>query len=218
MKKFITGAVALVLAFNVLGTSVFAQVASPKEVINPGTGTRSKARPVYTGARVINAQVTAVGPGSLTVSKDGQSYTVNVTDATKIVRHYWGKSTLSEISVKDNVNVYGTWTEPSKTAINARLIRDLSIMKKHGVFFGTIISKDSASFVLQSVKRGNQAVSTGPNTKFTNRKQQAISYSDIQVGNKVRVTGMWDKNLNTVTEVTWVKDFSLPAKTPPPLK
>lgn len=63
-----------------------------------------------------------------------------------------------------------------------------------------------------SEKRGDQTVTVSASTKFVNRKEDAITQEDVAVGHKVRVKGLWDKDANTVTEVTHVKDFNLPLK------
>lgn len=163
-------------------------------------------------ANIINGQVTATNGATLTVSKDGKTYTVNTNSKTRLIRHYWGKSYLSDISVNDKINVWGTWTDDTKTAINARLIRDLSITKRFGVFIGTIITKNSDNFVISTINKGTQTVYIISSTKFVNRKEQSIAFSDLSIGDRVRVKGMWDKTTNKITEVSHVKDFSLPIK------
>lgn len=167
-------------------------------------------------AYLLGAEVTAVSDSSLSVSKDGKTYTVNAGEDTKVRRHYFGKSSLTEFSVGNKVNVRGVWADDSQTTIAAHMIRNLSIMKKHGTFFGTVKSTSTNSFVLTSRHRGVQTVTTDTNTKFVNRRQQTITIVDILVGHKVRVKGLWDMSQKTVTQVTQVKDFSIPAQTTTP--
>jgi sRNA-binding protein len=159
------------------------------------------------------ATVSGVSSSSFTVTKDGKTYTINTSDKTQFRRHFWGKSSLSELSTGDKVNVWGKWTDDAQTTLDARLVRNLSVMKRRGVFMGQIKSLGSGSFVLQSINRGDQTVSYGSSTKLVNRKEATIAASDLKVGDKVKVKGMWDKANNTITEVSQVKDFSLPAKT-----
>lgn len=170
-------------------------------------------------ARIADGTVTGKSSSSLTVSKNGKTYTVNVDANTMYRRHFWGKSSFAEISVNDHVNVWGKFTDDANTVILARLIRDTSIAKRFGVFFGQITSINGSNFVMQAVVRGTQTVTVDSNTKFKNRKEQTIALGDLQVGHKVRVRGMWDKTNNTITQVTEVKDFSLPpqgSSTPTP--
>lgn len=157
----------------------------------------------------MTGSVTAVGTASITVN----STTVNVNSLTKIIRRFGAASTLAEISVGDQVRVMGTWTDTSKTAINARIIRDWSIQKRKGAFIGTIQTMTPTGFTLQTLNRGVQTVTVSALTKYVNRKEQIINFSNLAAGHKIRVKGLWDSKLNTVTEVSQVKDYSLPMPT-----
>ena len=168
-------------------------------------------------AKLVGAEITAVAENSLTVTKEGKTYSINTDSNTHIQRHYWGKSSLSEFSVGNQVNVHGKFTDDAKTTILAKLIRNLSIMKRHGVFFGDVKTKNTDNFVITSKQRGDQTVYFTGTTKFEKRNEEAMTYADLQTGHKVRVKGLWDKSLNKITEVVEVKDFSLPpqpTKTP----
>lgn len=163
-------------------------------------------------AKIIGGEITAISGTTLTVSKDGKTYTVNTDSNTHFQRHYWGKSSLSEFSVGNKVNVRGKFTDDAKTTILARLIRNLSIMKRHGVFHGDVTVKNSDNFVINSKNRGDQTVYFIGSTKFVKRNEEAMTYVDLQVGHRVRVKGIWDKTLNKITETEQVKDFSLPPR------
>jgi hypothetical protein len=161
-------------------------------------------------ATIGQGKVIAKEGTTLTVTKESKTYTV-LTDAnTRFVKKFWGKSSLEEISLNDMVNVIGRWNNEAKTEIQAVLIRNFSIQKRHGVFFGEVKSVSGSGFVLTAVKRGDQTVTVEIATKLVNRKMQKISLSDIQVGHKVRVKGVWDSVNKTITEVKQVKDFSIP--------
>lgn len=164
---------------------------------------------------ISNAKVTAKTDTTLTIEKDGKSYTVNMDSKTQFRRRFWGKSSLTEFNVGDMVNVIGLWADDTHTTINARLVRNLSIQKRFGVFFGEVKSLLNTGWVMstKSENRADQTVTISGSTKFENRRGETITQADVAVGHKVRVRGLWDRSLNTVTEVTNVKDFSLP----PPL-
>lgn len=153
-------------------------------------------------------------PTSLTCTRDGKTYTILIDDKTQLRRRFWGKATLSEFQIGDTLNVIGQWTDDSHTTIKARLIRDISIQKKRGVFFGEVTSLTGSGWVM-STKRGTETVTVDSSTKFVNREGDTITKGDIKVGHRVRVKGLWDSKLNTITEVTQVKDFSLPPKPTP---
>ena len=157
-------------------------------------------------------------PADLTVSKDDKTYTVKVTEKTVLLRKFGGKSDLGEFSVGDIISVRGKWVDETKTTLEARVIRNVSIQKRKGTFWGTIKSKetDGKTFVLSSVNRGEQTVITDANTKFIDRTAKPITFADLKVGDRVRVSGLWDSKLNKITEVTRIKDWSIgPAKPSP---
>ena len=167
---------------------------------------------------VVNGVLTAITGTTLTVESNGKSYTVLTgtfdTCTTKIKRFYWGTSDLSEYTVGDKLNIYGTWQDEGKTTIEACVIRDRSIQKRFGVFVGEVLSLTNTGWVMKpvGVKRSNQTITVTGSTKYTNRREQAITQADIKVGHRVKVKGMWNRVNNTVTEVTKVKDYSLPAR------
>lgn len=165
-------------------------------------------------AAIGSGKITAKTDTTLTVEKDGKSYTVNITEKTQLRRRFWGKATYDEFSVGNEVTVVGRWTDDTHTAINAVLIRNLSIQKRYGVFFGKVKSLLSNGWVMSTVsdKRADQTVTVSAETKFVNRRGEAITQDDVKVEHRVRIRGLWDRSLNTITEVKEVKDFSLPAQ------
>lgn len=163
--------------------------------------------------KVVQGTVASIGTSSFTVTSNGQTYTVNIDGKTKFRRHFWGKSALSEISVGDKVNILGKFTDSAKTTILARMVRDTSIQKRKGTFFGTVTATGTTLTI--STTKGTESVLFDGSTKLVNRKEQVITSSQINVGDKVRVKGVWDKTLNTITEVTQIKDFTQPAVVSP---
>lgn len=63
---------------------------------------------------------------------------------------------------------------------------------------------------IETVYQGSQTVTVTSSTKFVNRKVETIIQSDIAVGHRIRVKGLWNNKTNIISEVTHVKDFSLP--------
>ncbi len=157
----------------------------------------------------ITGTVAALGDSSMTVTgTDGKTYQVNVTGETKLVRRYGGSSTLAEFAVGNTVHVFGKFTNDEKTAIDAKLIRNASVQKRWGAFFGEVTAKNNDNFIIKSINRGNQTVYFGT-AKFVNVSEKEITYADVAVGHRVRVKGVWDNSTNTITEVEHIKDFSL---------
>lgn len=220
ISSVIIGSVMLVAAAPALATNAIQE--ARKEARQEVLGEKTASRPgllkkFFERAAIGTGKVTAINGAALTVEKDGKSYTVTTTDKTQFRRRFWGKGSLSEIAVGHTVNVIGKWTDDAKTTVEARLVRDVSIQKRHGVFFGKVESLTSDGWVMTTIsdKRENQTVKVSSSTKFVNRKEEAITQADVKVGQRVRVRGLWDRLNNTVTEVTHVKDFDLPAKVTP---
>lgn len=165
-------------------------------------------------AAISTGKLTAKTDTTLTVEKDGKSFTVALDSKTQFRRRFWGKATLEEMSVGDTINVVGLWADDQHTTITAKLVRDISIQARFGVFFGEVKSLLSNGWVMSTVssKRADQTVTVDSSTKFTNRKGETITQSEITVGQRVRVKGLWNSDDNTLTEVKEVKDFALPAR------
>lgn len=157
-------------------------------------------------------EITAITSGSLSVVKEGTTYTVLIDEQTQLRRKFWGKSVLSEFSVGDSVSVVGLWEDDAKTTIRARLIKNLSIQMRYGVFFGTVTEVTGSGFVMDTVRRELQTVTVMDSTVYTNRREETISKSDIIVGHRIRVRGLWNSTKSTITEVEKIKNFSLPPK------
>ncbi len=193
----------------------FAVINIPSTVFAQSPTAKKQTRFIPTAAHLTNASVTAISGTTLTVSKEGKSYTINTDTKTQFRRRFWGKSSISEISTGDEVNILGKWANEEKNTITARLVRDLSIQKRTGVFIGQIQEKTDSGFTMQTVNRGVQTVTVTKNTKYQNRMGRSITFADLSVNDRVKVKGLWDNKSNTITEVVYVKDFSIPAKTTP---
>jgi hypothetical protein len=174
-----------------------------------------KAR-IQTRAALIKATVTAKGTDFLMVKgDDGKEYTVKVDAFTQWRRKFWGKSDFAETSIGDELNIHGKWNNEEMTEIQARLIRNISIQKRNGVFFGTVKSLASSGWIMTTIKRGDQTVTISGSTRFIDRTGTWTGQNAILVGHRVRVRGLWDSINSTITEATEVKDFDLPAKKSP---
>jgi len=161
----------------------------------------------------VKGKITVIGSNNFSLSGEDGTFQVNITDKTKILRKFGGKSSLSEYSVGDEVMVIGKFTDETKITIDAKVIRNLSIQKRRGAFFGKVTVKNTDNFVMETLERGKQTVYFGT-AKFVKRNEEAMTYADLKLGDRVRVKGVWDKTLNQITEVDQVKDFSIPVVIP----
>lgn len=163
----------------------------------------------------VKGEITVIGSNNFSLTGDDGTFQVNITNKTKILRKFGGKSSLIEYSVGDEVVVFGKFTDDTKLVINAKTVKNNSIQKRWGAFFGKVTIHNSDNFVIETLERGSQTVYFGE-AKFVNRKEVSITYNDVKVGDRVRVKGIWDKTLNKINEVNQVKDFSLPVIAPTP--
>jgi hypothetical protein len=157
----------------------------------------------------VSGTVTIISTSALTINNNGISTQIDISSKTHFARKFWGGSNLNEISVGDNLEVVGRWTSDAKTEIAAVTVRDLSIQKRFGVFFGTVKSFTDGGFVMATIHRDDEMVIFGT-AKITDKKGGNLGQSDIKMGDRVRVRGMWNNTLKTITEVVEIRDFSLP--------
>ncbi|MDO9028119.1 MAG: hypothetical protein Q7U68_04570 [Candidatus Roizmanbacteria bacterium] len=161
----------------------------------------------------VKGKITIIRSNNFSLSGEDGTFQVNITDKTKILRKFGGKSSLSEYSDGDEVVVFGKFTDDTKLIIDAKTIRNNSIQKRRGAFFGTVLTKGTDSFTIQTLKLSIQTVYFG-SAKFVKRNEEAMTYADLKLGHRVRVKGVWDKTLNEIREVNQIKDFSIPVIVP----
>ena len=155
-----------------------------------------------TGTKITGISGTTT-PNLINVKVFGQDYKVQIATSTNVVRQYWGKSAidLSEFSVGDIINVYGTLDTADYFLVHAKTVRNVSIQKLHAVFTGKILSiaSSTGSFTMEAKRNGTSSllVNTDSNTKIYQGKNLK-SFSDLQVGMKVMVRGIWDKTISKV--------------------
>ena len=96
----------------------------------------------------VKGKITVVGSNNFSLSGEDGTFQVNITDKTQILRKFGGKSSLSEYSVGDEVVVFGKFTDDTKLTIDAKTIKNNSIQKRWGAFFGKVTSHNSDNFIL----------------------------------------------------------------------
>ena len=154
----------------------------------------------------VKGKITVIGSNNFSLSGEDGTFQVTIMNKTVILRKFGGKSSLSEYSVGDEVVVFGKFTDDTKLIIDAKTVKNNSIQKRFGAFFGKVTVKNTDNFVMETAERGIQTVYFGT-TKFINIKEINISYGDIKIGDRVRVKGVWDKTLNEIREVSQIKIF-----------
>lgn len=183
---------------------------------SPATVKKNIAKILKQPAR-ISGKITALTINQITVSADdGKKYQINITSQTKFRRKFWGTSKLSEFSVGDQIKAVGRFVVGSTDTISAVIVRNLSIEKRWGAYFGEITKKNDTNFIIKTEKREDLTVYFTSQTKFVSRDNKTINYKDVKTGDRVRVKGIWDGKLNKITEIDQIKDLSLPVISPTP--
>lgn len=213
MKKFLATIAILFLALNLVPSFVVA--APPNSVRNTVKTNAATAAAALKAGNVVklSGTIASLGTNSFTLTTNEGSVTVNLMTNAVLLRRFGAKATFAEFSVSDRVQVLGKYNA-DKTAVDARVVRNQSIQKRHGTFVGTIISTSTNSFTFQPLARPIQTVTTIATTRFVDRTMKPITFSTLAVGHRVMVRGVWDNKLNTVTETVLVKDFTLPVISP----
>lgn len=144
------------------------------------------------------------------IDDNGKTYNVKITEKTQLRLRFWGKAKLSEFTIGNRVKVIGRYLNDDKTEVEAVLIRNLSIQKRWGVFFGEVKTVSENYLVIKTVNWGDLTVYLTNETKLENRKEERIKLNEIQTGHRIRVKGIWNKDLGEIRNVEEIKDFSLP--------
>ncbi|MCL5090763.1 MAG: hypothetical protein M1514_02000 [Patescibacteria group bacterium] len=162
---------------------------------------------------IVNVSSTAI-PAEVKVKTNGQEIILKITDETEILRKFGGKSSLSELKAGHQVTARGTWVEKGVT-LETKVLRDLSIEKRKGTFWGKVKSIDNTqkSLVLDT-GRGLMTVFVNEATKIVDLREKVVNFLDLAINHRLRVTGIWDTKFNQIEETQLIKDWSLPLKTP----
>lgn len=168
--------------------------------------------------RHIRGTLTSISGNTLAVSTENNlTLTVLVSDKTQLKRKFGGTSTLGEFSVNDDLIIIGNRKKNSdesmsSTEVEASYIRNMSIQRRFAVFTGEITAKSSTTVTLKTIGRGTQTVYVMSNTQYKERNK-AITFADIQIGNKIVVKGeLWNRVNEKIDAKTILK---IPSRTTP---
>lgn len=162
---------------------------------------------------VRGAKVTSVSGSTVNAATTWGSvslaWAVNTDTSTEWVRRFGGSSSVSEISVGDFISFHGdlVTTTASPVTVNADVVKDWSIQKRHATFNGTVKSVDAANmkFVISSEDRGDVNVSVSSSTKIM-KGDSVAAFADIAVGARVMAGGLYD-SVSKVLSADMVKIY-----------
>lgn len=131
-------------------------------------------------------------PATLTVTAGATTYTVEVTSSTNLVRRFNGGSGLQEFMIGDTLEVRGTLSDSTTNTVNANKIKDASIQRRGGTFYGSVVSLDCANnrFTFKPDERSQQTVYVTSSTKII-RGGEKITCTDLKVNERAIVIGTW---------------------------
>ncbi len=175
--------------------------------------TNFRARPAFFN----KAKLVTISDKTLTVDYNKSIYKILIVDNTKLMRRYGGQAKLSEFSVGQSLLISGK--RISQDIIEARLIHNWSIEKYRGAYVGVvdIISLENKTITLKPSARGTLLVTVDDSSKIIYRNDEK-SLASLINNTKVVVTGLWDKNNKTITEVEKIVILTIPTDKPVGMK
>lgn len=124
-----------------------------------------------------------------------ETWTLNITSATKLYRHYLKTATIEEFLVGDKLEARGTLA--GEKTLNTKWVRNSSLTIKYGDIQGTVLSvdADAKTFVLRTKEKkyGDITVSVVDTTKYVD-ENGLRAFSDVSVGDKLKVLGTYTSN------------------------
>lgn len=138
----------------------------------------------------------AIGPATLTWSI--------ITDSSTEFVGKKGDVSLADIKVGDTINFHGDMATGTTLAVNAKVVRDVSLAKKpeapHGAVHGAIASIDAANSTFVITMKGNATTTVKVDTSTALMKEgSAVLFSVLAVGDRVEVKGTFDAQTNVLT-------------------
>jgi hypothetical protein len=145
----------------------------------------------------ITALASSTIPTTLTLKVKDVSYTVQITSQTKLIRRFGGSAQLSEFGVGDTIKVTG-YSEQSLIIV-AKKIQDVSTQKRWASFHGQISNFNTANqtFTITPTSRPTQTVTVLTGAKII-KASKILTFSNLQNGDWVTVSGTWDMSDNTL--------------------
>jgi hypothetical protein len=138
--------------------------------------------------------LTKTDTGFTVVGKRDVSYTVNTAGAV-ITRIPNTVITLADLAVGDFVSVQGTKTDTTIAATKVFVI-PVGIHKAEAK--GTVTAVNGNTITMLTKKGFTATVNTDANTKFIGEHHTPMTLTDVIVGSKLKVEGIWDTLVNTI--------------------
>ncbi|TAN32744.1 hypothetical protein EPN28_04485 [Patescibacteria group bacterium] len=151
----------------------------------------------------------------------GKELTVKITEKTQIVRRYWGKSSLEELTPGDKLHIVAKRGEDG--VFTATVVKDESIHVTFRVHNGKIESIDAAAqtFVLKQNNKRQVTVKVSAKTKLFVLGVTNPTFADLKVGMRAHVRGVINNRTKTIdaslVRANWPLVEATPTSTPTPV-
>ncbi len=150
------------------------------------------------GAKVVSVSgtdvsaTTAFGPSTL-------SWIIHTDTSTQFVRRFGGASSVAEITAGDTISFSGPLATSSGLVVNAKIVKDWSILKTRSMLTGVVasINAGSSSFGLSTNNHGTVTVNVASSTILM-KNGINILFSLLGIGDKVKASGTFDAQASTL--------------------
>lgn len=165
--------------------------------------------PTTIKVKILESPTLKFGDVNNLIGLPGDEKTVNITESTKLVRRWFGSTTLEEFVPGDHLMIVGRANDDG--TIDAKLVRDNDIWLATSLgAAGEITSIDTANnqFVVSWLGK-TVTVKVTSATKIVVGENTAATISDLQVGDLVRGRGVWSATNQMLTAYVVVVVSSL---------
>lgn len=210
INKLIPRVLVSLIGLAFVTSLVFAQSLSTASPTEPALANVKTYAQIHNNHKVdvSGAKIESISGSTITALTSWGAYTlrwlVNTDSSTRFVRRFYGIASLDEFSPGDYISFHGlldiTNSNSAIPTVKAKLVRNLSlqnlsIQKRNTNFIGTISAIDPTTnrLTLTTTNVGSQIVYINNSTITT----KAAS-NDLQVGDRIKVQGSWDRANNTI--------------------
>jgi hypothetical protein len=164
------------------------------------------------GKILIRGTVQSVASDYIMVRSWGGDWKIEMGSTTQMISkniNYVGNN--SEISIGDFVGLTGIIDQNAPFAINADFVRDWTKSlnttsdNNPNLYTGTVSDLSNNSFILTNENGSAYMVNIDQNTKVLNTRRETINFSEIQLGDSIRINGT---TIGNVISATVVRDTS----------
>jgi len=157
---------------------------------------------------VNKAHITEINGNTIKIKIEDKDYTIDASSA-KIVCQAKGVCDISKIKVGDRLNAIGTRGENDTIKAEHIVVFTEEQMQKieekmNNSSVGEIKSVDEANktVTVETNNHGEQTIKVNEDTKIYKKPHEESSFSDLQIGKKIWIKGVWDKVTNAFSKIT----------------